>query len=157
MRIKTTFLKFALAGVSVFILFLGLILTFGWLHSYFVQELSAEKMVMYFSLYSTAGLALVIIGFVYRLLRLIDRNEPFSEQALQLVGAIKKMIFAIFVVLWGVLPMVYQVAAAENAPGVMVIGLGIVVIPLVLGIFVATIEKLLASVIQLKTENDLTV
>lgn len=39
----------------------------------------------------------------------------------------------------------------------MIIGLGIVAVPLVVAVFIATIEKLLESVIQIKLENDLTV
>ncbi|WP_439331820.1 DUF2975 domain-containing protein [Onishia niordana] len=39
----------------------------------------------------------------------------------------------------------------------MVIGVAISVTPLIVAIFIATIEKLLQSVIQIKSENDLTV
>lgn len=53
--------------------------------------------------------------------------------------------------------MVYRIADVEDAPGVVIIGLGIVTVSLALSVFVATIEKLLESVIQIKHENDLTV
>lgn len=53
--------------------------------------------------------------------------------------------------------MVYRIADVEDAPGVVIIGLGIIAVPLALSVFVATIEKLLESVIQIKHENDLTV
>jgi hypothetical protein len=62
-----------------------------------------------------------------------------------------------FVLFLGLLPMVYRIADVEDAPGVVIIGLGIVAVPLALSVFVATIEKLLESVIQIKHENDLTV
>lgn len=157
MKIKTTFLKIMLAGMSGFILFLGLVLSFGVLHSDFIHDLYIEKILTYFSLYGSAIVALMIIVFIYRILRLIDQNNPFSDQSLHFIRLIKKSTLAMFVLFLGLLPMFYKIADGADAPGMMIIGLGIVAVPLVVVVFIATIEKLLESVIQIKLENDLTV
>ncbi|HPJ00388.1 MAG TPA: DUF2975 domain-containing protein [Enterococcus sp.] len=151
MKIKTTFLKISLLGMSVFILFVAMLWTFGLIHAY------SARIIAHISLYGTAISSLSIIFFVYRMLRLVDQSNPFSTQTLQLVRKIKQATLVIFVLFLGLLPMVYRIADVEDAPGVVIIGLGIVTVPLALSVFVATIEKLLESVIQIKHENDLTV
>jgi hypothetical protein len=157
MKIKTTFLKIILLGMSVFILFVAMLWTFGFIHAYSANELYPARIIAHISLYGTAISSLSIIFFVYRILRLIDQSNPFSTQALQLIRKIKQATLVIFVLFLGLLPMVYRIADVEDAPGVVIIGLGIVAVPLALSVFVATIEKLLESVIQIKHENDLTV
>lgn len=157
MKIKTTFLKIILLGMSVFILFVAMLWTFGLIHAYSANELYPARIIAHISLYGTAISSLSIIFFVYRILRLIDQNNPFSTQALQLIRKIKQATLVIFVLFLGLLPMVYRIADVEDAPGVVIIGLGIIAVPLALSVFVATIEKLLESVIQIKHENDLTV
>lgn len=157
MKIKTTFFKIILLGMSVFILFVAMLWTFGLIHAYSANELYSARIIAHISLYGTAISSLSIIFFVYRILRLVDQSNPFSTQALQLVRKIKQATLVIFVLFLGLLPMVYRIADVEDAPGVVIIGLGIVAVPLALSVFVATIEKLLESVIQIKHENDLTV
>jgi hypothetical protein len=152
MKIKTTFLK-----IILFILFVAMLWTFGFIHAYSANELYPARIIAHISLYGTAISSLSIIFFVYRILRLIDQSNPFSTQALQLIRKIKQATLVIFVLFLGLLPMVYRIADVEDAPGVVIIGLGIVAVPLALSVFVATIEKLLESVIQIKHENDLTV
>jgi hypothetical protein len=157
MKIKTTFLKIILLGMSVFILFVAMLWTFGFIHAYSANELYPARIIAHISLYGTAISSLSIIFFVYRILRLIDQSNPFSTQALQLIRKIKQATLVIFVLFLGLLPMVYRIADVEDAPGVVIIGLGIVAVPLALSVIVATIEKLLETVIQIKHENDLTV
>lgn len=53
--------------------------------------------------------------------------------------------------------MTYHIIEVIHAPVIMVIGVAISVTPFIVAIFIATIEKLLQSVIQIKSENDLTV
>lgn len=157
MKIKTTFLKIALGGMALFILFVGLLVTMGALSSYFNHDLFLEQIIAYIALYIAAFLALAVIIFIYRMLRLIDKDQPFTTEALQIVSGVKKLIIGLFVALLGILPMFYYIADNGDAPGVMIIGLGIVSLPLAVAIFVATMEKLLMRVIQIKQENDLTV
>ncbi|WP_416353511.1 DUF2975 domain-containing protein [Agrilactobacillus fermenti] len=157
MHIRTTLLKIILGLIALFILFLGVALAFGLHHSIQVQQMFPEKIVCAVSLYLAALLALGILLFIYRLLKLIDQSQPFSTTALTDVQRIKVLTLLMFVDLWGTLPFVYRLADTGDAPGLMVIGLGIVAVPFVVAVFVSTIEKLLRSAIALKHEHDLTV
>ena len=109
------------------------------------------------ALYIAAALSLVVTIFVYRILLLIERGTAFTEPALKIISTIKKLSFATFFVLLGILPMTYHIIEVIHAPVIMVIGVAISVTPFIVAIFIATIEKLLQSVIQIKSENDLTV
>lgn len=156
-KIKTNYLKIALGAILLFILFLKLLVTFNLLGSFFKQELYWQKILTYLGLYSAGILGILVVAWVYRILRLIDQDDPFSQQALKLVMGIKNMMLGIFLALSITLPMFYYIADVEDAPGVVLIGVGLAAIPLASVTFVATVEKLLERVIHMKLENDLTV
>lgn len=156
-KIKTTFLKVALVPVIAFILFFFVVLTQGLISSYSDYDIYFVKILFYLALYIAAALSLVVTIFVYRILLLIERGTAFTEPALKIISTIKKLSFATFFVLLGILPMTYHIIEVIHAPVIMVIGVAISVTPLIVAIFIATIEKLLQSVIQIKSENDLTV
>lgn len=156
-KIKTNYLKIALGAILLFILFLKLLVTFNLLSSFFKQELYWQKILTYLGLYSVGILGILVVAWVYRILRLIDQDDPFSQQALKLVMGIKNMMLGIFLALSITLPMFYHIADVEDAPGVVLIGVGLAAIPLAGVTFVATVEKLLERVIHMKLENDLTV
>lgn len=156
-KIKTNYLKIALGAILLIILFLELLVTFNLLSTFFKQELYWQKILTYLGLYSAGILGILVVAWVYRILRLIDQDNPFSQQALKLVMGIKNMMLGIFLALSITLPMFYHIADVEDAPGVVLIGLGLAAIPLAGVTFVATVEKLLERVIHMKLENDLTV
>lgn len=156
-KIKTTFLKVALVPVIAFILFFFVVLTQGLISSYSDHDIYFVKILFYLALYIAAALSLVVTIFVYRILLLIERGTAFTEPALKIISTIKKLSFAAFFVLLGILPMTYHIIEVIHAPVIMVIGVAISVTPFIVAIFIATIEKLLQSVIQIKSENDLTV
>ena len=156
-KIKTNYLKIALGAILLIILFLELLVTFNLLSTFFKQELYWQKILTYLGLYSAGILGILVVAWVYRILRLIDQDNPFSQQALKLVMGIKNMMLGIFLALSITLPMFYHIADVEDAPGVVVFGLGLAAIPLAGVTFVATVEKLLERVIHMKLENDLTV
>ena len=156
-KIKTNYLKIALGAILLFILSPKLLVTFNLLSTFFKQELYWQKILTYLGLYSAGILGILVVDWVYRILRLIDQDNPFSQQALKLVMGIKNMMLGIFLALSITLPMFYHIADVEDAPGVVLIGLGLAAIPLAGVTFVATVEKLLERVIHMKLENDLTV
>lgn len=93
----------------------------------------------------------------WRLLNYIDKNTAFSNasvDALKIVTYCALIISAVYIVC---LPWIYRLAQQTDAPGLMVIGLGLVGGPLVVAVFAAVLQKLLRSAISLKSENDLTV
>lgn len=90
MKIKTTFLKIILLGMSVFILFVAMLWTFGLIHAYSANELYPARIIAHISLYGTAISSLSIIFFVYRILRLIDQNNPFQHNLCNLFEKLSK-------------------------------------------------------------------
>jgi hypothetical protein len=55
------------------------------------------------------------------------------------------------------MPYIFNVADKDDAPGVVAMALVIIFASLVIGVFAAVLQKLLQSVVAIKSENDLTV
>ena len=55
------------------------------------------------------------------------------------------------------MPIIFQVADADDAPGLVIFGMFFVAAPIVVSVFAAVLQKLLQNVIDIKSENDLTV
>lgn len=93
----------------------------------------------------------------FKLLGLIDKNTAFSEAG---VGALKKIKYCA-VVISGMfalgMPYIFSVADKDDAPGVVAIGLVIIFASAVIATFAGVLEKLLRNVVEIKSENELTV
>lgn len=109
------------------------------------------------------GLYVTVIAFfaaLYQTLRLlsyIDKNEAFSDLSVLALKNIKNCaitISALFVVF---MPLVYLMAEADDAPGMILIGMVIIFGSMVIAVFAAVLQKLLKNAIDIKSENDLTV
>lgn len=157
MKPKTTFLKFILAGLVAFILFLSFLLTMGLLFSINEHSVFPEQVLASISLYLSAIASLLIIYYMYRMLDLVDNDRAFSAMSLIYVRAIFRLTIMEFIVLIGTVPFVYYIADNDDAPGVMIIGLGMLIIPLAVATFVSIIEKLLKNAIELKLDYELTI
>ncbi|GEK37025.1 hypothetical protein K5E_22700 [Enterococcus thailandicus] len=157
MKPKTTFLKFILAGLVAFILFLSFLLTMGLLFSINEHSVFPEQVLASISLYLSAIASLLIIYYMYRMLVLVDNDRAFSAMSLIYVRAIFRLTIMEFIVLIGTVPFVYYIADNDDAPGVMIIGLGMLIIPLAVATFVSIIEKLLKNAIELKLDYELTI
>lgn len=92
-----------------------------------------------------------------KLLGYIDNNKAFSKRSITALRKIKTSAVIIGTVYAIALPLIYQVANSEDAPGLMVIGLIFTGAPIVVAVFAATVQSLLQNAIDLKNENDLTV
>lgn len=157
MKPKTTFLKFILVGLVAFILFLSFLLTMGLLFSINEHSVFPEQVLASISLYLSAIASLLIIYYMYRMLSLVDNDRAFSVMSLIYVRAIFRLTIMEFIVLIGTVPFVYYIADNDDAPGVMIIGLGMLIIPLAVATFVSIIEKLLKNAIELKLDYELTI
>jgi len=92
-----------------------------------------------------------------KLLSYIDKNKAFSQAS---VNALKKVKYCALIIsgLYAAgMPYVYMVADQDDAPGVILIGLVIIGTSLVIATSAAVLQKLLQNVIDIKSENDLTV
>ncbi len=108
-------------------------------------------------LYVTAIPFLFALYQSFLLLNYIDRNIPFSELA---VNALKKIKYC-GVTISGLfligMPYIFKVAELDDAPGVVAIALIIIGASAVIAVFAAVLQKLLQNVIDIKSENELTV
>lgn len=159
MKWKTLFLKLALlvmaAGVlAIFIFALPDAIRFG------IQNPQASGyayIVISILLYLTGAVFLFILYQAYRLVRLIDHQDAFSQPAADGLRRIKRGAFAITISYVLGIAFFYPVADATNAPGIMLMGLTALGASFVIGVFAAVLQTLLQSAIDIKQENDLTV
>lgn len=92
-----------------------------------------------------------------KLLNLIDKSKAFSEASVQALKFIKYcgvLISALFIV---GMPYIFTVAQKDDAPGVAAIGFIIIFASLFVATAAAVFQNLLQNVLDIKSENELTV
>ena len=110
-----------------------------------------------------AGIYAAVIPYciaLYQTLKLlgyIDKNTAFSELSVQSLKKIKHSAVAICILFALDQPIFYILAQADDAPGIVAIGLIIIGASTVIAVFAAVLQKLLQNAIEIKSENDLTV
>ncbi len=92
-----------------------------------------------------------------KLLHYIDRNKAFSELSVKALKNIKHCAIGITVIFIAFVPLLFPIAELDDAPGLIIFGMGIAGIPMTIAVFAAILERLLKSAIDIKSENDLTV
>jgi hypothetical protein len=93
----------------------------------------------------------------FKLLNYIEKNQAFSQLSVTALKNIKYSGIAISVLYAMGMPFIFNVADKDDAPGVVLIGFIIIFASFVIAIFAAVLQKLLKNVIDIKSENDLTV
>lgn len=94
----------------------------------------------------------------YRLLRAIDTGRAFSEQSIKALKIITRSALAeFFICAFGGLPFFYALAQKEDAPGFVLIGMGIAGVAFIITVFASVLNQLLQTAIAIKSENDLTI
>ena len=93
----------------------------------------------------------------WKLLSYIDKNTTFSELSIRALKHIKTCAIVIALVFATAMPFFYGAAELDDAPGVIVVGMGFVGAPIVVAVFSALLQKLLRNAITMKCENELTV
>lgn len=108
-------------------------------------------------MYASAVPFFIALWQTLRLLSYIDHNKAFSELSVKALRNIKycAVIIAIFYIA-GV-PLLLPIAEADDAPGLIIIGMVIAGAPVVVAVFAAVLQRLLQNAIDIKSENDLTV
>lgn len=92
-----------------------------------------------------------------KLLNYIDTSRAFSMFSVEALRKIRYSGFTFSILFIIFLPIMYMIAQAEDAPGLVIIGIIMAGAPMVIAVFAMVLEKLLESAIEIKTENDLTV
>ena len=93
----------------------------------------------------------------FKLLNYIDKNMAFSASSVAALKRIKYCGIAMSVLYVAGMPILFQIADADDAPGLIVVGMFFVAAPAVIAVFAAVLQKLLQNAIDIKSENDLTV
>ena len=93
----------------------------------------------------------------WQILNAIDHGRAFTNRsvvALQTIAYCAGVISLIYMIS---LPFFYIWADNDDAPGLMVIGLFLVGMPLIVGTAIELLRRLLVEAVNIKSENDLTV
>lgn len=93
----------------------------------------------------------------WRVLDAIDKNQTFSKRSVKSLRTIAWCAAIISLVYAISLPFFYVWADNTDAPGLMVIGLFLVGMPLIISVALGLLQRLLVEAVHIKSENDLTV
>lgn len=109
------------------------------------------------------GMYVPAIPFFYalyqglKLLTFIDKNNVFSQKAVEALKIIKYCAFMVGGWYIGWMPYIFTVAERDDAPGVAGIGFIIIFASLVVATAAMVFQRLLQNVLDIKSENELTV
>jgi hypothetical protein len=158
-RISTIFLKSAviLMGFPVLALCIFFVPEIGNYAAALYPEWSYMKYLVFIDLYATAIPFYVALYQAFRLLGYIDKNIAFSELSVTALKNIKNCAIVISGLYVLGLPLFYLVAEADDAPGVILVGMVVIFASMVVAVFAAVLQKLLHNALDIKSENDLTV
>lgn len=151
---KVNLLRAALVLIGLLALLMAMVISFQ-----FFQATEKGPVVILFFLVLVIAVLLGfrVLFFLNRILTCIKGPDAFSNKTLKLVVQVKNTILAIGVIMLGILPFFYQAADTEDAPGVMVIGLIIVIIPFIAYIFSQIVEELFKKATSIQAESNLTI
>ncbi len=142
--LKGTVLVMALPILAICIFWLPVM--YGYFNLLIILGAYGTAMAYFFALYQT-----------FKLLNFIDQNKAFSRDSVTALGLIKYAAFVISGIYIIMLPFLYPVADADDAPGVVGFPIIIVFASIVIATFAAVLQKLLAKAIEIKEDNDLTI
>ena len=127
------------------------------------NELATNRLLIYFDdpflAYVYLGSLPFFIGIyqAIRLLGLIEQNKAFTLSAVKRLRNMKFSALALMVSIGAAMPWIFAFGHEDDAPGVVVLGLGAVLISGVLATACAVFQKLFQNALDIKEENDLTV
>jgi len=107
--------------------------------------------------YATAITFFFAVYQALKLLSYIDKNKAFSELSVKALKYIKYCAITISIIYAVLLPLVFPIADADDAPGLMGFPVIFIFASSVVGVFAAVLQRLLQDAIDIKSENDLTV
>lgn len=116
-----------------------------------------EIQLMIVALYVAAIPFLIALWQAMKLLRYIDQNKAFSALSVNALRVIKYCAIVMLVLGWVCEFLLFPIAQADDAPGLVLIGAVIASAPLAVAVFAAVLQKLLRNAIALQAEQELTV
>ncbi len=154
--LKKWLLRMALLGIAAVFGLLSLLVTIQIVTTKHL-EYPATIWMLAIAVYGvTASIWFALIKLA-QILRLIEHHQVFLPQTLRYVSAIRKAILVASLTALFDLPFFYRITQLEDAPGLMLLGLGLVFIPFAILILMQIVEDLFKSAIAFQSEVDLTV
>ena len=92
-----------------------------------------------------------------KLLSFIEKNHAFSLDSAEALGKIKYAALAISILYTAGMPYIFYAAQRDDAPGVAMIGFISIFASLIVAAAAAIFQRLLQNVLDIKSENELTV
>lgn len=156
---STFILKSALVFMGIVVLLLSIFfLPSAWVNGPLELPPAAIAIRMIIAgMYATTIPFYVALYQTFKLLQHIDKNTAFSEASVHALTTIKRCAGIIAALYIGGVPLLYPIAEADDAPGVILFGFLFACGPVVVTVFAAVLARLLRSAIDIKSENDLTV
>lgn len=154
---NSRFLKLVTIGMGIVVLLFMFLFNIQIFTSENVEAFPIEFMIAFIAIEIIFVLVLACIFFVYKIItKIIDQNF-FTNLVLSYLKNIKSLVQGVFVLSVFTLPMFYWIAQTDDAPGLVLFGIGICFIPFVATVFLLVINELFEQMIQIKEENDYTV
>lgn len=110
-----------------------------------------------FGAYTTALAYFFALYQALKLLNYIDKNVAFSTVSVKTLKYIKYCGITISVIYTLLVPLLYPIAEADDAPGLVGFPVIIIFASIVISTFAAVLEKLLQDALDIKRDNDLTI
>jgi hypothetical protein len=93
----------------------------------------------------------------YLLLNLIDNNQSLTDHSVSALKTVKRTSLLISLMYLVGSPYTFIVAEKDDAPGVVVLNLLLIIGPFTVGVFASILQKLLINAIEYKSETELTI
>lgn len=109
------------------------------------------------------GMYMSVLPFLYalfqafKILKLIDSKQAFSNFTVHALSKIKLSGLTISVIYGLLMPFFFIMAEHDDAPGIILIGLILIFAAFVIAAFAALLQRILQEAILIKSENDLTI
>lgn len=113
--------------------------------------------VIFVAMYISAVPFFIALRQAWKLLNYIDTNKVFSVTSVMALSKIKYAAFIISAFYTAGMPYIFYIAQQDDAPGVALIGFVIIGASFVIGTAAAVFQQLLQNVLDIKSENELTV
>ncbi|MED4532392.1 DUF2975 domain-containing protein [Metabacillus fastidiosus] len=158
-RGTTLFLKIAviLIGIPILALCIFLVPEIAEFAAELYPDIAYIEYLVFIDFYAAAIPFYFALYQAFKLLSYIDKNSAFSELSVKALNNIKKCAITISSLFVLGLPLFYLVAEADDAPGIIIIGMVLIFASMVIAVFAAVLQKLLQEAIDIKSENDLIV
>lgn len=158
-RVSTHFLRFMIFLIGAIVLALCIFaLPSMWdVHYDGYPMAGPAALLIMIGLYATTIPFYIALWQTLKLLKLIDQSAAFSDASIKAIKNIKHCAIVIAVLYVGGVPILFPIADADDAPGMLLIGTAIACAPIAVAVFAAVLQKLLQQALDIKSENDLTV